>query len=143
MKSLYLSLFFLLGNLSIYAQKSFIFVSASHYYNTEYNIRLSGNLPSTMKNYYSQTEIAEVLNELSDNGYELTSNYAVGNTSVFLFSKDRNQSANAIRSVKATDDSEVYEVARYNLQGLPINENEKGIQIIVYSNYTTKTIIRE
>ena len=41
------------------------------------------------------------------------------------------------------DDSKVYEVARYNLQGMPIKESEKGIQIVVYSNYTTKTIIKE
>jgi hypothetical protein len=37
----------------------------------------------------------------------------------------------------------VYEVARYNLQGMPVKETEKGIQIVVFSNYTTKTIIKE
>ena len=42
-----------------------------------------------------------------------------------------------------TDDTEVYEVARFNLQGLPVNKEEKGVQIVVYSNYTTKTIIVE
>ena len=41
------------------------------------------------------------------------------------------------------EDADVHEVARYNLQGLPIHKNEKGVQIIVYSNYTTKTIIVE
>jgi len=40
-------------------------------------------------------------------------------------------------------DSDAIEVARYNLQGIPISENEKGIQIIVYSDYTTKTVINE
>jgi hypothetical protein len=34
-------------------------------------------------------------------------------------------------------------VARYNLQGIPVKANEKGVQIIVYSNYTTKTIVVE
>ena len=33
------------------------------------------------------------------------------------------------------------EIARYNLQGIQVNENEKGVQIIVYSNYTTKTVV--
>ena len=43
----------------------------------------------------------------------------------------------------AVDDQEAVEVARYNLQGVPVDKNEKGIQIVVYSNYTTKTIIVE
>ncbi len=47
-----------------------------------------------------------------------------------------------IRQVEE-DEQEVYKVARYNLQGQQINENEKGIQIIVYSDYTTKTVINE
>ena len=41
------------------------------------------------------------------------------------------------------DDEEITEVARYNLQGIPVSESERGVQIIVYSNYTTKTIIVE
>jgi hypothetical protein len=36
---------------------------------------------------------------------------------------------------------DVNEIARYNLQGIPVNANEKGVQIIVYSNYTTKTVV--
>ena len=40
---------------------------------------------------------------------------------------------------RSNDDAE--EVARYNLSGRPCSPNEKGIQIIVYSNFTTKTII--
>lgn len=39
--------------------------------------------------------------------------------------------------------SEVYKIARYNLQGKPIDATERGIQIIVYSNYTTKIIFVE
>lgn len=42
-----------------------------------------------------------------------------------------------------TDNTEVKEVARYNLQGMPVDTTEKGIQIVVYSNYTTKTVIVE
>ena len=43
----------------------------------------------------------------------------------------------------AIDDQDVHEVARYNLQGMPVDEHEKGLQIVVYSNYTTKTVIIE
>ena len=49
--------------------------------------------------------------------------------------------ADAIQTVQAQGDEKVTEVARYNLQGLPVSEKEKGIQVIVYSNYTTKTVI--
>ncbi len=51
----------------------------------------------------------------------------------------------AVRGIESegisNDDSE--EVARYNLSGRPCSPNEKGVQIIVYSNFTTKTVILE
>ena len=43
-------------------------------------------------------------------------------------------------SRNSTDD-DAYEVARYNLSGRPCTPNEKGVQIIVYSDYTTQTTI--
>ena len=48
------------------------------------------------------------------------------------------RSANANRRGK---DGEVAEVARYNLSGYPCNPYDKGVQIVVYSDFTTKTII--
>lgn len=130
---------------SVYAQKSFIFVRAESWIDTKYNINLSGDLPSNMRKYYGQKEISEVLNALSKNGYDLDSFHTeADNRLVFLFSKgENNSSANEIRRIKTDDNSDVYEVARYNLQGCPIKENEKGTQIVVYSNYTAKTIIVE
>lgn len=38
---------------------------------------------------------------------------------------------------------EVEEVARYNLSGRLCTANDKGVQIIVYSDFTTKTVIVE
>ena len=49
----------------------------------------------------------------------------------------------AIRNVETEKSEEVEEVARYNLAGRPCRPDEKGIQIIVYSDFTTKTIIIE
>ena len=52
-------------------------------------------------------------------------------------------SSSAVRGIEAdgalTDEAE--EVARYNLSGHPCNPNDKGVQIIVYTDYTTRTII--
>ena len=42
-----------------------------------------------------------------------------------------------------THSEEAEEVARYNLSGRPCSANEKGVQIIVYADFTTKTVINE
>lgn len=48
----------------------------------------------------------------------------------------------SVKNVKSKgDDNDAKEVARYNLSGHPCSPNEKGIQIIVYSDFTTKTVI--
>ena len=50
----------------------------------------------------------------------------------------------AVRTVERDySDGDVDEVARYNLSGRPCRPNEKGVQIIVYSDFTTKTIISD
>ena len=45
------------------------------------------------------------------------------------------------RSVESPNNDDAVEVARYNLSGLPCSPNEKGVQIIVYSDFTTRTIV--
>ena len=46
-------------------------------------------------------------------------------------------------STNRTRSEEAEEVARYNLSGRPCSANEKGVQIIVYADFTTKTVINE
>ena len=88
-----------------------------------------------------------ILNRLSEYGYEVEQMipYNVSTQSIkieinYLLAKKSSSNPSNVRQV-IIDDEDVTEVARYNLQGMPIYANEKGIQIIVYSNYTTKTII--
>ena len=52
-------------------------------------------------------------------------------------------SSSAVRGIDAssTRSEEAEEVARYNLSGHPCSPNDKGVQIIVYSDFTTRTII--
>lgn len=139
MKKILLIIGLIMVCLNTTAQKSYIYVRASAYYNTEFNIRLSGNLPSDMTNSYTHHELADILNKLSENGYILE--YCFGEGTInFLFSKESSNPASAVSKI-SVDDGVVSEIARYNLQGVPVNEKEKGIQIIVYSNYTTKTLI--
>ena len=50
----------------------------------------------------------------------------------------------AVRGIETNGtDNDVEEVARYNLSGRPCSPNEKGVQIIVYSDFTTKTVISD
>ena len=53
-------------------------------------------------------------------------------------------SPSAIRNTdadRADPSSDVVEVARYDLSGHPCRPTDKGIQIIVFSDFTTKTLI--
>lgn len=48
----------------------------------------------------------------------------------------------AVRGIEAKgSDNDAEEVARYNLSGRPCSPNEKGVQIIVYSDFTIRTVI--
>ena len=47
------------------------------------------------------------------------------------------------RSIETIQDNDAVEVARYNLSGRPCSPNEKGLQIVVYSDFTTKTVISD
>ncbi len=54
--------------------------------------------------------------------------------------------ASSVRSANASSigkDGEVDEVARYNLSGRLCTANDKGVQIVVYSDFSTKTVIVE
>lgn len=52
-------------------------------------------------------------------------------------------SVRSIEDKTSDNDDDPMEVARYDLSGRPCRPSDKGIQVVVYSNYTTKTIIVE
>lgn len=149
MKKLLIALCFMSVSAGAFAQKSYInvftYISTS-YESCRYTIHLSGDVPSDMqKYYYNKDSIGEILNKLSQKGYEVEFmsglNHGSGERGLnYLLSKKTSVSLNVIQN-EMNDNENVTEVARYNLQGIPVNENEKGVHIIVYSNYTTKTII--
>lgn len=105
-------------------------------------IYVRGELPPGIDNSYSPNKysVCEILNMLASNGYEVEKMCSSEEISFsFLLSKTVDTS-NAIQ-MTTTDDEDVTEIARYNLQGIPVRKSEKGLQIIVYSNYTTKTVV--
>lgn len=92
--------------------------------------------------------VADVINMLAKEGFvvEQMQMSANSSTECFLLSRNSSNTPSAIQRVQTSPDQpdkEVTEVARYNLQGIPVSKSEKGVQIVVYSNYTTKTIIVE
>lgn len=142
-----------------FAQKEYVHVEASlevwsdlHTVKKYDRVRLSGAIPSTMKIEYAEddkTTVADVINMLAKEGFvveqmQMTNSYYI--VECFLLSRNSSNTPSAIQRVQTSpdqSDKEVTEVARYNLQGIPVSKSEKGVQIVVYSNYTTKTIIVE
>ncbi len=150
-KFLFLLFLFVVG-VNAFAQKSYVILIGS----STGSMNIHGDRPECLGTTGSVT-LTNAIKLLSEDGYILdkvsSHAYATGDTSatrvtkdtyIFAFSKDK-QTSTEVKGIEieSSDDSDIREVARYNLQGMPINEHEKGIQVIVYSNYTTKTVIVE
>lgn len=150
MKRLLISLIMVVGAVgAAVAQKSYVNVVADHIYSSIYQeIYLSGDVPAGIKTHYDSygseaMTVGKVLNLLAQEGFAVEQMSCAAEGEVIILSRGAlNPDPDAIEHV-TLDDQEPVEVARYNLQGLPVDKDEKGIQIIVYSNYTTRTIIVE
>lgn len=124
-------------------------------------IKLSGDIPSDMKSDYSYIDfgtpravnnyylIGQVLNMLAAHGFQVEKmdSWCNGQTdcTMYLCAKPVGSGviSNAKQQTLPDDADDIREIARYNLQGIPVTPSDKGIQIIVYSNYTTKTVVVE
>ena len=133
------------------AQKTYLNVVASGLLDKYQSLSLTGDIPSGMKNYYEpyydQMTLGNVINLLVSQGYVVEQMSCGGGekgVEAVLLSKTSSPDLTSVRGNTMTDkDGEVVEVARYNLQGIPVRPQEKGVQIVVYSNYTTRTVIVE
>ena len=147
MKRILICMVALLGCVAAWGQKSYVNVVADHIYSSIYQeIYLTGDVPVGIKTHYDSygseaMTVGKVLNLLAKEGFVVEQMSCSAECEVILLSRLA-LDPEAIPHVTA-DDQEAVEVARYNLQGLPVSEDEKGVQIIVYSNFTTKTIIVE
>ena len=133
-----------------WGQKSYVNVVADHIYSSIYQeIYLTGDVPVGIKTHYDSygseaMTVGKVLNLLANEGFVVEQMSCSAECEAILLSRVQvyPPDSDAIQRVDA-DDQDVHEVTRYNLQGLPVGKDEKGIQIVVYSNYTTKTVIVE
>lgn len=144
-----------------FAQKSYVHIfftynSSLEFIRTEsyekgHDLRLTGDIPSGVKDRYQEgfddMTVGKLMSLLGEKGYELEKAFCYYDNSckgeIIIMSKNGSSSYSKIQNIKTEDEGEPYEVARYNLQGIPVKANEKGVQIIVFSNYTTKTVIVE
>lgn len=132
------------------AQKSYVNVVADHIYSSIYQeIYLTGDVPMGIKTHYDSygseaMTVGKVLNLLSQEGYQVEQMSCSAECEVIVLSRTALYPPDTDNVPRITDDTqEAVEVARYNLQGLPVSPDEKGVQVIVYSNYTTRTVIVE
>lgn len=154
MKKICLLFSMLTLSVCVLAQKKYLTIEKERNWN---RFHLSGDIPSDMKSEILYTDVVPtntpqygasnedymkwigiLLNKLAEKGFVVEH----ASSTYYLLSRTSDGGTNRIAKV-VSDDEDVYEVARYNLQGMPIPKTEKGIQIIVYSNYTTKTVIVE
>lgn len=157
MKRLFTLLLLLVAVSATYAQKRYVTMTAVRgYSNVVGSIYFGGAVPNSIEDVKSLSsssydyQVGIYLNLLSDEGFAVENVVSHSNSAnncaytTYLLSKpaETPQPSDAIKKV-TDDDAEIREVARFNLQGLPVSKKEKGIQIIVFSNYTTKTVIVE
>lgn len=145
-----------------FAQKSYvtIYVDLDIPSNNWVLARLGGDVPEGMRSCYNKSydrlNEGQIINMLAAEGFQVESITGIGDgvgtnqsnnvhTALILMSKPvGNNDDSAIRPIaNDSNTGEAHEVARYNLQGIPVAKDEKGVQIVVYSNYTTKTVIVE
>lgn len=130
-----------------WGQKSYVNVVVDHIYSSIYQeIYLTGDVPVGIKTHYDSygseaMTVGKVLNLLAKEGFVVDQMSCSAECEVILLSRPLTQPEQVEHIT--LDDLDAVEVARYNLQGLPVAKDEKGVQIIVYSNFTTKTIIVE
>ena len=128
-------------------QKNYLNVVADHIFSSIYQeIYLTGDIPVGMKSHYDSygnpMTVGVLLNMLSQEGFTVEQISCSSESEIILLSRPSTPGSDDIEHI-AIDDQDVHEVARYNLQGQPVSKEEKGIQIVVYSNYTTKAVIIE
>lgn len=137
----FLLLLFLAMPLISFAQKSRIFLWFDNS-TASPTLYVSGAI-TTSYSKVKKKELGNYLNLYSEKGYDVEQMTTDESHGVYIIMAKGSSAPTEVQTIKRDEDSEVYEVARYNLQGLPVKKHEKGVQIVVFSNYTTKTIIVE
>lgn len=103
----------------------------------KFDLEVSAKSYSSSNTAYMQNEQVQVaiMSRDGESDEALTANVTTGTTSP--------ASGTNVNAMTRASGEDATEIARYNLLGQKINGAEAGVQIIVYSDYSTKTIINE
>jgi hypothetical protein len=88
--------------------------------------------------YLREIYIPETVSFIGENAFE-------GCTSLqgIYYGESAPADVRSVDNKGSNSSDDAVEVARYNLAGRPCSPNEKGVQVIVYSDFTTKTVISD
>ena len=108
--------------------------------------RVSGDIPASMKDYYAATydrlSDGELINMLANEGFMIDKIAAMGETNcVVIMSKNSSGDSGIITQIADEHVTNAMEIARYDLQGRLVDDDCKGLQIVVYSDYSAKTVV--
>ena len=86
--------------------------------------------------YLRTIYLPQTVSYIGDNAFD-------GCTSLqgIYFGDNNTTTTRSIEADRNSANDDAYEIARYNLSGRPCSPNDQGVQIIVYSDYTTRTAI--
>ncbi len=154
MKRLFFLSCLLVCSLTGLTQKQYINIIATGKQARE-GISLSGAIPAGMQDFYTSyygniVTVGDIINQLAEHGFvveHMSSDcYAPsgGEASfreIVIMSRAAAPEQGAIEVVSGDNDPTATEVARYNLQGQPVDKRERGVQIVVYSDFTARTVV--
>ena len=108
--------------------------------------RVSGDIPESMKDYYAATydrlSDGELINMLAKEGFTIDKIAAMGETNcVVIMSKNSSSDSGIITKSADEQVTNAMEIARYDLQGRLVDDDCPGLQIVVYSDYSAKTVV--
>ena len=108
--------------------------------------RVSGDIPASMKDYYAATydrlSDGELINMLANEGFTIDKIAAMGETNcVVIMSKNSSGDSGIITQSVDEQVTNAVEIARYDLQGRLVDDDSPGLQIVVYSDYSAKTVV--
>ena len=108
--------------------------------------RVSGDIPASMKDYYVETydrlSDGELINMLANEGFTIDKIAAMGETNcVVIMSKNSSGDSGIITQSVDEQVTNAVEIARYDLQGRLVDDDCPGLQIVVYSDYSAKTVV--
>lgn len=148
MKKLFLSIAAAFVLFTATAQRSYVslYINMNAADSKWVSARVSGDIPASMKDYYAATydrlSDGELINMLANEGFTIDKIAAMGETN-FVVIMSKNSSSDSGIITKSTDEqvTNAVEIARYDLQGRLVDNDCPGLQIVVYSDYSAKTVV--